>query len=161
MCWTLVLKQKPEEEAQCQQRCLPKCRLLLCNNTQPHPPVHGIVDFSVHNHSFKHGAFTHHELDHSVDKREQIPTRKTQLKQRFRPVCPLTPKNLIFDLIYARWTRHLRGQRCSRRLHTLHLMPYHRNGCHMTGNNRNKSGKCRGTGHKLNCTTPLSRFRMN
>lgn len=44
-------------------------------------PVHGIVDFSVHDHGFKHWAFTHHKLDHSVDEREQIPTRKTQLKQ--------------------------------------------------------------------------------
>lgn len=68
-----------------------------------HLPVHGIVDFSVHNHSFKHGAFTHHKLDHSVDKREQIPTRKTQLKQRFRLARPLIAKSLISDLIYARW----------------------------------------------------------
>lgn len=48
---------------------------------QLHWPVHGIIDFSVHDHGFKHWAFTHHKLDHSVDEREQIPTRKTQLKQ--------------------------------------------------------------------------------
>lgn len=44
-------------------------------------PVHGIVDLSVHDHGFKHWSFTHHKLDHSMDEREQIPTRKTQLKQ--------------------------------------------------------------------------------
>lgn len=50
-------------------------------NVQMNSPVHGIVDLSVHDHGFKHWSFTHHKLDHSVDEREQIPTRKTQLKQ--------------------------------------------------------------------------------
>lgn len=45
------------------------------------PPVHGIVDLSVHDHGFKHWAFTHHKLDHSVDEREQIPRREAQLRQ--------------------------------------------------------------------------------
>lgn len=54
---------------------------IYITDVQLHQPVHGIVDFSVHDHGFKHWAFTHHKLDHSVDEREQIPTRKTQLKQ--------------------------------------------------------------------------------
>lgn len=63
-------------------------------------PVHGIAKLSIHDHGFEHGAFTHHKLDHSVDEREQIPRRKTQLKQtdseqvtlllpKAKPVCLL------------------------------------------------------------------------
>lgn len=63
-------------------------------------PVHGVAELSIHDHGFEHGAFTHHKLDHSVDEREQIPRRKTQLKQtdseqvtlllpKAKPVCLL------------------------------------------------------------------------
>lgn len=46
-----------------------------------HWPVEWIIDLSVHDHGFKHGTLTHNKLDHSMDEREQIPTRKTQLKR--------------------------------------------------------------------------------
>lgn len=46
-----------------------------------HSPVERIIDFSVHDHGFKHRTLTHHKFDHSMDEREQIPTRKTQLKR--------------------------------------------------------------------------------
>ena len=56
-------------------------------------PVHGIAELSIHDHGFEHGALTHHKLDHSVDEREQIPRRKTQLKQNgFRAVDPSSPE---------------------------------------------------------------------
>lgn len=44
-------------------------------------PEHRIVDFSVHNHSFKHWPFTHNKFYHSVYQGEQIPTTTTQLKK--------------------------------------------------------------------------------
>lgn len=68
------------------------------------PPVHGIVDLSVHDHGFKHWAFTHHKLDHSVDEREQIPTREAQLKQTdsdWPHASPLQQQSLAVASIHA------------------------------------------------------------